>query len=217
MKNNQIIVCALYVAITVVVNSCQFKSDNALEVSIVDYVTRKEYNKECKQINPDSNIQEVNYKHLRLTLDDPDSVMQKIGEPEEILTYNKDATWLYDEGTFNFQDGLLVEIWALPYGDAQLTLWNIVKSYGCPQINLIIDQDEEPDGNYDLVVFSYPDTGIEFRFSISTPFISIDSAPTEVRYFIPHSLSDFIAKNKSIHLETDSSTKLIDWDVVVKN
>lgn len=217
MKNNQIIVCVLYVAITLVVNSCQFKSDNAPEISVMDYVTRKEYNKECKRINPGSNSQEVNYKHLRLMLDDFDSVIQKIGEPEEVLTYNKDVTWLYDEGTFNFQDGQLVEIWALPYGDAQLTLLNIVKNYGCPQINLLIDQDEEPDGNYDLVVFSYPDTGVEFRFSVSTPFISIDSAPTEVRYFTPHSLSDFITENKSIHLEADSSTKLIDWDIVVKN
>lgn len=204
-----------FIVLSYAIVSCSFAANPEKNGSTLEYLQRETYNEECKKINPFRNTKQASYRSLYIG-DKKNEVEKTMGLPVKIIISTEEEIWMYSNANFLFASNELTRLTVYEADETFISLKSIVNQYGCPAINYVLDQDEEPDGDYDLIVFSYPENGIEFRYLFFDGHVGLREAPFEVRYFTPISISDFILMNPLLQIESNSSSKLVDWGDIVE-
>jgi len=199
--------------------SCAVNPDlQSPSISILDFVSNPEYNKDCKKIKSSSYPDPIDFLGISPGETTEDGVISALGEPSEVSKSGEETNWFYDNRkdvffSIIFVNKTATRIDLVNTSKYQPTLLSIVEKYGCPSIIQALDTSEEPNGMYTRFLFSYPENGVEFWFEFGD--INLASVPKEIKYFKPKTLSDYIKYWGDSFFVDSPVMKPIDWSAVV--
>ena len=169
----------------------------------------------CQKINSAS---QVDYLGILPGFSTTDNLIELIGKPVEILTYEgENQEWIYESNESGFfpiriENDIVVSI-TLPSDPKNRTnLREIFQKYGCPDIIFAIDFSEHKSGQYSATSLVYLDYGIEFTIE-AFPLTLSDEISTSL-FFKPGTLDDFLSYNPS--LKSELVAKIITLEEAIK-
>jgi len=189
--------------------------------SIEEIIADPSYVKECREINSTIQKEKAGYMNLFPGVSTPQQVVQEIGEPERIdksVPYHSYAdrvdAWAYDSFSLYFKEDALKYI-SIYSEEEALTLEEIVKKYGCPEIIVHHYFNDMNIGgslvnleSFNFVTLAIPSIGIEFSFD-GFP-ISLEKKPYHTFITEPLSLQEFLS------LEIKGEGEVVSWSDAVK-
>jgi hypothetical protein len=187
-------------------------------IPVYDYISRPEHKKDCPGTNPSTILSQISYRDVYPGITSANDARDVLGEPTDIIEDGAETNWLYDNYPVDIVSVIIINnivdrIGIDTYDISNSSLREIVEEYGCPSLIYITDRSEHSAGNYDVATFSYPDIGVEFWFDGIK--LTQSSVPSEIRYFEPISVVDYVQLYKEILYIDSPMSEPVYWHEVV--
>ena len=186
-------------------------------ISVLDYVSNPEYNKECKNLNLPKYQGQLDFLGIYPGESTENFVKITVGDPTKVFSSGDEVSWYYDsreEMYFSviFVSKIVKRINVDNMSKNDPSLFSIIEKYGCPNIIILLNTSEDQVGS-NRIVFTYSEIGVEFWYEgIHVGFTSV---PREITYFKPTTLAVYVQNLEHFLFFGSSFMEPIDWNEVV--
>lgn len=187
-------------------------------VSVYEYISSSDYNKGCPYTDSTVSNFQIDFMNIYPGRSSISEVKEILGQPKDEIVGGLETNLLYDNVEEIFLsiivvNGIVDRINVDNINMIYPSLKDIVENYGCPDIILAIDTSEHSSGNYNAVIFCYPEIGVEFWFDFDN--INLKSIPTKIGYIKQVELVKYIESFSYFLSINNPFMKPIDWNEVV--
>lgn len=206
--------------VTIPTNTLPVRVEVSPTISVFDYVSNSEYKTECLNINQSTTFLQADFLNIYPGVTDKAIVNEILGDPKKEIVDGLETNLLYDNIEDVFLSLIIIndkvdKIYVSNINKTTPSLKEEVEKYGCPGIIRLIDRSEHSARNYDVAVFTHPEVGVEFWFDGIK--VTLNSAPSEIRYFKPISLAGYIQLyNRTLYVNSPMSSPVYWHDVVIE-
>jgi hypothetical protein len=167
---------------------------------------------ECRNNYRDANNVQKCYMNICPGVTSKNELDNLFLKPININGFKNATYYIYDKYTILMIDEIVENI-NIINDEAYIRKFSeLLEDYGCPNLILAEDPDEEPAGNYQIVDIIYTLSGFSLKFA-GYP-ISLESIPEQITLFQAVDLKRYL--DSSPYLNDIDFARISDWDDAIK-